>query len=343
MQQLYDYFTLLEQLDVFQRKEIESRSRDLGYVEPDVIINQDETGDGVYVIAQGVVEVVTQSPDSKTDRVIAYLCKGDFFGELSVLTGEPRSASIRACEDVHLLKIPSPDFLHLIKSIPQFGHFFSTHLAARLYRLTRETATRSQCMDFGGNLENFDVLLIFQTITSSGQAGELRLLDDANNLFGSFYFQGPTITHGRFAHLTGVEAMWQVFLETNLEGSFVFQITDQPTVPYDEQSAIGGDGMDLLMQAASKRDYFQAMPEEWRNLSGRLGRLTEQLHWQEQPEHAALANQVWEFIANRPQVLASMWRRLNVCSFHLASVGKQLAATGQASYEVELQAETESA
>lgn len=335
MQQLYDYFTLLDQVDVFQRKEIESRSKDLGYVEPDVIINQDDTGDGVYIIAQGVVEVVTQSPDSKTDRVIAYLCKGDFFGELSVLTGEPRSASIRACEDVHLLKIPSPDFLHLIKQIPQFGHFFSMHLAARLYRLTRETATRSQCMDFGGNLENFDVLLIFQTITSSGQAGELRLLDDANNLFGSFYFKGPTITHGRFAHLSGVEAMWQVFLETNLDGSFVFQITEEPTVPYDEQGVIGGDGMDLLMQAASKRDYFQALPEEWRTLSGRLGRLTDQLEWAEQPEHAALANQVWEFIANRPQVLASMWRRLNVSSYHLASVAKQLVATGQASYEVE--------
>lgn len=335
MHLLYDYFTLLDQLDVFQRKEIEARCKDLGYVEPAVIINQDETGDGVYIIAQGVVEVVAQSPNSKTDRVLAYLCKGDFFGELSVLTGEPRSASIRACEDVHLLKIPSPDFLHLIKQIPQFGHYFCTHLAARLYRLTRETATRSQCMDFGGNLENFDVLLIFQTITSSGQAGELRLLDDANNLFGSFYFQGPTITHGRFAHLTGVEAMWQVFLETNLEGSFVFQITEQPSVPYDAQSAIGGDGMDLLMQAASKRDYFQALPEEWRKLSGRLGRQSEQLVWQEQPEHAALAAQVWEFITNRPQVLESMWRRLNTCSLHLANVTKQLVATGQATYELE--------
>lgn len=332
MQTLVDYFSFLEQLDASQRREVESRCKKIDGVEPQMIIAQDETGDGVYIIEKGVVEVISQSRDGKNNRVLAYLCRGDFFGELSVLTGEPRSASIRACEDVRLLKIPTPDFLHLIKRVPGLGHFFSAHLATRLYRLTRETATRSQCTDFGGNLPNFDVLLIFQTIASSGQAGELRLLDDANNVFGSFYFKGPTITHGRFAHLSGVEAMWQVFLEPSLDGTFSFQATEEPSTAYDAACAIGGDGMDMLMQAASKRDYFQAMPEEWRTLSGRLGRLSEELHWPE-PEHAELAAQVWEFIANRPQVVESMWRRLNVCTFHLASVAKHLAETGQATYE----------
>ncbi|MEM1059003.1 MAG: cyclic nucleotide-binding domain-containing protein [Verrucomicrobiota bacterium] len=333
-QPLPDYFSFLDNLDAINRHEIEGRSKNLGHVEPQVIISQDETGDGVYIIEKGVVEVVSQSPDGKHDRVLAYLCRGDFFGELSVLTGETRSASIRACEDVHLIKIPTPDFLHLIKRVPGLGYYFSAHLAARLYRLTRETATRSHCTDFGGNLPNFDVLLIFQTIASSGQAGELRLLDDADNVFGSFYFQGPTISHGRFAHLNGVEAMWQVFLETALPGSFSFQITGTPSIAYDDSCQIGGDGMDLLMQAASKRDYFQALPQEWRDLSGRLGRHTETLRW-EDAEHGQLALQVWDFIANRPQVLNSVWRRLNVCTFHLASVAKRLVETGQATYEVD--------
>jgi len=333
MLQLKDYFTFLESVDAITRKDIESRCKRLGAVEPQEIIAQDETGDGVYIIEKGVVEVISKSPSGKNDRVLAYLCRGDFFGELSVLIGEPRSASIRACEEVTLIKIPAPDFLHLMKKTPGLGYYFSAHLAQRLYRLTRETAIRSHCTDFGGNLPNFDMLLIFQTITSSGQAGELRLFDDTNNVFGSFYFKGPTITHGRFSHLVGVEAMWQVFLETNLEGSFSFQITDEPHVPYDESCVIGGDGMDLLMQAASKRDYFQALPEEWQHLTGRLGRVTEQLQWTE-PEHGELAAHLWEFIAKRPQVLSSTWRRLNVCTYHLASVGKALVDSGQAVYEV---------
>lgn len=71
--------------------------------EGSVVINEGDPGTSMYVIASGGVKVYTRSP--KGTVYLAQLGEGDFFGEVSVLTGKPRTATITAAERTELLRL----------------------------------------------------------------------------------------------------------------------------------------------------------------------------------------------------------------------------------------------
>ena len=94
----------------------------LGSVEP-VMFNKDEfifkkgdDADGLYLIIGGQVNVLDQLDSSK--NVMATLSAGDSFGEMALLTGEPRYASVMATSMVSLLRISKSKFNSLIKVSP---------------------------------------------------------------------------------------------------------------------------------------------------------------------------------------------------------------------------------
>lgn len=72
--------------------------------EGDVVIAEGDTGSALYVIVSGAVKVYGKGP--RGDSVyLANLGEGDFFGEVSVLTGKPRTATITASERSELLRL----------------------------------------------------------------------------------------------------------------------------------------------------------------------------------------------------------------------------------------------
>lgn len=68
-----------------------------------VVVRQGEPGDSLFVVASGRVQVSLHSPNGGPERTLAVIEAGDYFGELSLLTGAPRSATIRTLEDTDLL------------------------------------------------------------------------------------------------------------------------------------------------------------------------------------------------------------------------------------------------
>ena len=64
------------------------------YKDGDVIIQQGKTGDSMYVVQGGRVEVIQQSEDG-AEQHLAFLEAGDFFGEMAVFEKEVRSATVR--------------------------------------------------------------------------------------------------------------------------------------------------------------------------------------------------------------------------------------------------------
>jgi serine/threonine-protein kinase len=75
-----------------------------------VIVTEGESGDCLFAIGRGRVVVYTKPTDdlarAKSDRVyVAALAEGDFFGEFSLLTRSPRSATVEAATDVALLRV----------------------------------------------------------------------------------------------------------------------------------------------------------------------------------------------------------------------------------------------
>jgi len=80
-----------------------------------VIIREGEIGDLFYVITEGQVEVIVRDADG-SDVVLHEAGPGDFFGELSMLTNEPRSARIRAVEDVTTLVLERDEFFNFLRA-----------------------------------------------------------------------------------------------------------------------------------------------------------------------------------------------------------------------------------
>lgn len=91
----------------FTPEELESISREMVlelYEEGDIIITEGEKGSSLYVIVSGEVKVYTSGPLGES-VFLATLGEGEFFGEVSVLTGKPRTATITASQPSELLRL----------------------------------------------------------------------------------------------------------------------------------------------------------------------------------------------------------------------------------------------
>jgi CRP-like cAMP-binding protein len=326
-----DFFSFVEQLSPESRETLNRFCTSLDIKPGYVISQQEDPSDAAYVVERGVLEVVSESPDRTEQRLIAYMSRGDLFGELGVLTGRPRSASVKAVDDVRVLKIEARDFLHLLHKLEGFGAYIATSVADRMHRATTRAVESSYCVDLGGNLSNFDLLIVFQTVNSSGRTGELRLYTPSNELVGNFFFRHGRIDYAQYGHITGIEALWQVLCEVHVLGTFQFQISDHPTLPVDVDRKIAQPCSDLLMQAASKRDQLMTFPEDYRNLSRKVERASEV--WS--PEgltNPEIDHDIWKATANLPQPLSLLWRKFSDSSLTLLQNIAEMERAGLVRY-----------
>ena len=101
----------------------------------EVIFHQGDPGDLLQIVATGAVKIVLPSPEGD-EAFIATLWPGDFFGELALLDGAPRSATATAIEATETLDLPRTTFMELLEADPTLQRALLTALAAELRRLT---------------------------------------------------------------------------------------------------------------------------------------------------------------------------------------------------------------
>jgi len=100
------------------------------YLKGQVIFNEGEEGDALYLIESGQVQVVTGSlPEEK---ILAYLGPGNFFGELALLLDEPRSATVRVVIDIEVWVLRKQDLEALLEDHPIIALQMSRELSRRL-------------------------------------------------------------------------------------------------------------------------------------------------------------------------------------------------------------------
>ncbi len=87
------------------------------FEEGEVIINQGEIGDKLYLIAQGQVEVFGSDPSGR-QRLLTVLGVGDYFGEMALMWDMPRSATVRARTPVQLYSLHKANFANLVATVP---------------------------------------------------------------------------------------------------------------------------------------------------------------------------------------------------------------------------------
>lgn len=98
------------------------------------LFREGETGDCLYLLRSGRLEVVLGSSEEAALRV---LTQGAVVGELALITDEPRSASVRAVRDSVLVRVDRASFEQLLREVPDFG-LAVTRVLARQLRVSRD-------------------------------------------------------------------------------------------------------------------------------------------------------------------------------------------------------------
>lgn len=133
-----------------------------------------ELGVDMYVIHQGSVEILNPGIDS---AALAVLEKGDFFGEMAILEGAPRTASVRALEDCKLVQIDEATFSRLLRRDPEVSVRIMRKLSNRIRRLEELLLERGAAVP------------IRTEVSSAGQTGTI------DEQAGKEIDGGPRLSH----------------------------------------------------------------------------------------------------------------------------------------------------
>jgi CRP/FNR family cyclic AMP-dependent transcriptional regulator len=140
---------LFSALDDHQLETVAQMVIEKSYRKSDIILMEDdETSQSLFIIAKGEVKVVLTAEDGR-EAILASLKEGDFFGEMSLLDGEPRSATVRAVEDSRLLTIRREDFLAAMKKQPDLSLTLLGEMSRRLRKSNRQISSLALMRVYG--------------------------------------------------------------------------------------------------------------------------------------------------------------------------------------------------
>jgi CRP-like cAMP-binding protein len=93
------------------------------------VVGQGEPGDSLFIINRGQVEVLHD--DGHGERRVNTLDEGDYFGEMALLEGEPRIATVRTTMQTELYSLSRADFSELLVQVPDLSHAVAAVVEAR--------------------------------------------------------------------------------------------------------------------------------------------------------------------------------------------------------------------
>ena len=106
------------------------------------IFLEDSEGEQCFFVLKGSVKVTRLSKDGR-EVILAMLNEGEFFGEMSLLDGESRSANVIALEKTKVLTLDRNDFIAVVNDYPQIAVQLLKELARRLRKSDRQIASLS--------------------------------------------------------------------------------------------------------------------------------------------------------------------------------------------------------
>jgi CRP/FNR family cyclic AMP-dependent transcriptional regulator len=130
--------TLFSELSPDELSVIAGRLKQRSFRADEVIFKQGEPGDAMYIIRLGRVRIYSRDESGKELTLNVYQ-EGEFFGEFSLIDGEPRSASAEAVEPTEALVLRNRDLIAILSDHPEIAVSLMRGLVSRL-RYTTEYA-----------------------------------------------------------------------------------------------------------------------------------------------------------------------------------------------------------
>lgn len=129
---------LFRKLDAKRLRVVVMMGETLSYRAGERLFEAGEEGDSAFVILVGGVDVILQTTDEEV--AVAHLQKGEIFGEIAALTGQPRTSAIRAREDLSVLRLDRQTILNLMREFPDIALELIRVLSDRLKETSNHLA-----------------------------------------------------------------------------------------------------------------------------------------------------------------------------------------------------------
>ena len=126
-------FSLFSGITQRRLRQLVRRATFAEYGRGDVVIEKGESGDSLYVILSG-------SAKARGKSAAVTLHTGDYFGELGVLDGVPRSATVVATDELHVMKLPRQSFLRFAQHNPAISLRMLSNVGWHVRRLETQAA-----------------------------------------------------------------------------------------------------------------------------------------------------------------------------------------------------------
>ncbi|HZG65427.1 MAG TPA: cyclic nucleotide-binding and patatin-like phospholipase domain-containing protein [Herpetosiphonaceae bacterium] len=101
----------------------------------ETLFRQDDPSDSLYIVVNGRLRVILEQPDG-TRRTLNEISRGEVVGEVGLLIGEPRTATVQAVRDTDVVRLEQASFDHLLERYPQAA----MQIARQVVRRTRRSA-----------------------------------------------------------------------------------------------------------------------------------------------------------------------------------------------------------
>ncbi|MGH8094878.1 MAG: cyclic nucleotide-binding domain-containing protein [Chthoniobacterales bacterium] len=323
-----DFFAFCKSLHLIELKAIGQLSRVKHFAEGEIVYSPEQEGDELYLITRGALELLP--PNLRPGMAPTVLSRGDIFGETGALMGRPRDHSARACAALSAQCFRRDDFPELTARVPSFFLFLAEKLANRLFQARELSRSPNNALELTGSLANFDIVTIYQTIIQSMQTGLLTIADEGGETISTFYFEKGTPRWGRFQHLSGEEAFWQLFLHEHRSGSFSFSNQVQVGADWGKGSALTRHPDEILINAIQMRDQFDDLRKRMRDCAARLKRQKLNLDWDDSKleELRPVAEEIWQLAYKDELTLNELHDRSRFCDWKIYKTVDQLVRTG---------------
>lgn len=278
-----------------------------------IVFKQGEPGDRMYVIKSGVLEVITQPSDNTPTVTVAFLGVGEVVGELALLTGSPRSATIRCPENAELFRLDKAVFDDLMGSLPGMARSMCEVIARRLEATTLKSR-RAESKQLSGNLEFFDLATVIQTLIGSHQTGSLIVSSPKHERVSEIVFFKGNVVRGVFQHLKGDDAVFQLF-QSKPEGEFAFTSRE---VEEQQRTDITLPGISLLMESIRMSDELPMLQERLTDRKKVFKAIAPDLVWTD-TESLAPAQDVFERLKKGASI-EELEKESGRCSFWVYKV-----------------------
>lgn len=148
---------MLRALEDAQLERLASYAHERPYAPGELVIREGDRGQELFIVLQGELVVFLRHDGQEVQ--VARLDPGSFFGEMSVMTGEPRTASVRALTQTQLLVVDKGAFEQILETAPQLAERISEVLAERQSQLDSASSKNRAPIAEQRHLEERNLLL----------------------------------------------------------------------------------------------------------------------------------------------------------------------------------------